>query len=325
MKRLLTSTSPLLLTFVARASAAVACTVTTSSTPDGSSSSSSSSSSSGSSGDGDGGSSSGSSGGEADAKIGTISMTQTSFTAGPTTIDSYSLIASFATGGTAVGSGGEGTKCNTAKDGDCTVTDCDLSPTDAGSSSGGVSDAGTPKQKHAGDITVAADLDVTMTPDDNGSYPYKTGQVKLFGSEQEIAVDAKGADIPAFSTTLKAPTFVTLTEPAWPAPGQPLAVNRANALAFKWDAGTSGDVMVSLSTVSSTKLASVSCTWKASAGQGSIGAAALGKLTTDGQGSIAVNASSTSTVTAGDWKVNVSALSPAKAGSSLASGQITVQ
>lgn len=322
MKRLLTSTSPLLLTFVALASAAVACTVTTSSAPDGTSSSSSSSSSSG--GDGDGGSSGDGGGETTDAKIGTISMTQTSFTAGPTTVDSYSLIASFSAGGAGADMGGGGAKCNTTKDGDCTAMECDITPVDAGSS-GAVGDAGVAKLQHAGDITVASELDVTMSPDDKGSYPYKTGQVKLFGSEQEIAVDAKGADIPAFATTLKAPTFITLTEPAWPAAGQQLTVDRANALAFKWDAGTSGDVMVSLSTVSSTKLASISCTWKASAGQGSIGTAALGKLTTDGQGSIAVNASSTSTVTAGDWKVNVSALSPAKAGSSLASGQIKVQ
>ncbi len=326
MKRLLITKTPFFFALVAVAAAAVACTVETTSTPDGSSSSSSSSGGAGGDGGASSSSSSSSSGGTTgDAKIGTITMSQTSFSVANTNIDNYMVFASFAaaTGGT--GTTGGSNPCTTSKDGACTVSECTLSQSDAGTTPAGDGGAGG-KALNAGDIAVSATLDVTLSPDTaNGTYPAKTGQVKLFASEEDIDIDAKGNDVPAFKTTLKAPTFVTLTAPTWPAAGQPLNVNRANPLELKWDAGTSGDVMVSLSTVDTAKIATVSCTFKSSDGAGTVPASALGKLLTTGNASISVSSQATQTVEAGDWKVNVLATSPAKAGSSLASGTMKVQ
>lgn len=327
MKRLLSSTSPFLFAAaIAMTGLVAACTITTANdtTSDGGASSSSGSSGTSSS-SGDGGASSSSGGETGSGKYGVISMSQTTITAGATTIESYSLFASFANATGTTGTGTSGSGCSTSTEGACTVMDCTIASGDAGTP-GGTGDAGSAKAPNAGDIAVSASLDVTLTPDGTtGSYAAKTGQVKLFAPDEDIAIDAKGNDVPAFKTNLTAPSLVTITAPTWPTPGQPLQIDRSKPLDLKWSDGKNGNVVVSVTSSSASKVGMVSCTFKAADGAGTIPSAALGKLDAAGSATIAINGSSTDSVKAGDYTVNVSATSPAKAGTSLASGQAKLQ
>mgnify|MGYP005853459669 CR=1 FL=1 len=259
-------------------------------------------------------------GGGGSGKTGTIVLTQMSFAAGPTTIDSYSASASFAQ---AVASGGGGSAaCNTSQEGSCTITECTL-PEQQG---GGQNPAPQPTSSpHAGEITIGGAVEVKLAPDEKGAYTPKSGQEKLWSADADISVKAAGDTIPAFDQKVKAPAVVTLTAPEWPQVGQPLAVDRTKSIELAWTDGGAGDVTAQISTLAGNKTASVSCTFEAASGKGTIPAAALGKLLPTEQGSVSVGASGTTAFDAGDWKVSVMAMAPAKTAGGMASGAAKVE
>ncbi len=247
----------------------------------------------------------------------TISQTKTEI-AGQTSV-SYSIVASFAKVEGAT-SGTPGTSpCTTTTEGSCVVQECDL--TQAGG--GGNAEAGTPKivNVSAGDITVKATEEVTLTPDAENKYELKSGTTELFAGGEDISVTAKGATIPAFDQTLKAPSTFTLTTPAAPNPGEKVAVDSGGAFDFEWTDGTEGTINATLMTMNTgEKSVTVTCSFQAKDNKGTVPAAAVGKLIKGATlGTYSVGAASATTTKAGDWTVSISA----SAGG--ASGQIDVQ
>jgi hypothetical protein len=252
--------------------------------------------------------------GDGTTRVGSVTLTQMTFQAGPTTINSFSASAAFVET-TATGTA----TCKTSTEGDCTISECTI-PQGGG---------GAPQQPtsspHAGEIKVAATGNVTLTPDAKGVYAAKTGQTELFKAGADISVKAAGDKVPAFDKTVKGPSIVTVTAPTWPAAGQPFQVDRTKAIDLVWKDGTAGDVTASVSSLAGDKSATVMCKFAANANKGTIPAAALGKLVVTAQGSISVSASSTVAFDQGDWKLSLTAFSPAKAGTAMASGIANVK
>ncbi len=260
---------------------------------------------------------------ETKVKSGIVSLTQTSFAAGGMTFNSYTAFAGFSEGTVATLNSAS---CKQSTDADCNITECSAptSQPDAGVADGGA--VAPVKAPTAGDITIAAGQTITLSPDDKGAYGAKTGQVQLFAPGATIQIDAKGDTVPAFSKALTGPSVVTLTSPTWPAAGQPpLAFDHTKALALAWSGGSTGNVGVTLSTSVSGAVTVIACTFPANANQGSISAAAMGKLLVTDSASISMSASSTESFEQDGWKLQVSANSPVKAGSTFASGVAKVQ
>jgi hypothetical protein len=248
--------------------------------------------------------------GDGVVKSGSVTLSQSSFTAGPTTINSFSASALFFETVTTGATGGTTATCKTSTDGACTISECDFSGAEA------PADPGTPaapaKAPHAGEITVAASETLTLAVDDKGAYAPKTGQTQLWATGSDITVKAAGDTIPAFEKVLKAPASVTVTAPAAPAAGQSLDVDRAKELPFTWTGGGDGDVSVSVSAAllennKVTKSSSITCKFPSKDNKGTISAAAMGKLVATDTGSVIVGSSTTEAFEAGGWKLNVTA------------------
>ena len=273
----------------------VACTTETTTTGSSSGSSGSDGGSSGAS------SSSGSSGNN--RGFGVISVNQTEFAAGPTTIISSTATASFGKAGSATTSGAP--KCTQSKEGACTVSECDLSTVgDAGTET----DAGSEKAPNAGEITLSGgDIPapgVKLAVKANGSYEFYSSQTKLFSSGQTITAKAAGADVPAFEKAVAVPAAIKLTAPACTA-GNCGEIDSSKDFEVTWTDGGAGTVGLSASSSEAgKKLVSITCSFASSAGKGTVPAAALGKLT-KGAGSVTINAGTTDLVAAGDYDVTV--------------------
>lgn len=257
-------------------------------------------------------------------KAGTVTMTQTVVSAGGTEIVNAVAGAGFYEG-TLNASGSGDASCTESKEGDCTITECDLGPTPDG---GTETDAGTTKSPHAGEIAIKSASEIKLTPDADGKYDGKSEQSRLWTNGGDISVTAAGADVPAFETSLKGPSAVEVTAPAWPALGAALEIDRANDLEITWSDGGAGSVqaMVSSSTDDTKKVATVSCVFKSDTGGGKIPKAALSKLIAGDKASISVHAATIEEVSAGDWKVSVAAMTSATtSGGDMASAQAKIK
>jgi hypothetical protein len=302
---------------------AAACTTTTTTTPNGGSSGNGSSGGDTSSADGGGGSNPG---GETLVRSGTISLSQSVMNIAGTDYSSYTAIATFIET-TSAGTGSTGSSsCTQSTDGDCSIVACDT--TGAVASDGGVvSDAGAPKKSPtAGEITVKGLKEITLTPDDKGSYTAKFEQVALWKAGEDVSVKAAGAEVPAFEKTLKSPSTVIVSEPTWPAVGQAIDVDRANDLDFTWADGGPGTVQAAITSAAGGKTTLITCKFKADAGTGKISKAALSKLVATDTGTLSLTAMSSEVVDASGWKINVLALTSATtSGGGAASGMAKIK
>jgi hypothetical protein len=212
-------------------------------------------------------------------KGGSISLSQTTTVAGSTTIYTTVVSAGFSNGG----STSTGFKCTSSKIGGCDVFECDLTPAgDAGVDGG--TDSGTVKAPTAGDITLTggkiASAGIVLTADaTTGLYKAVTGTTKLFDGGETITAKAAGDVVPAFDgKTVAAPGDIKLTSPACASFACP-DLDRTVDLNATWTGGSSGNVVVSLSTSQKDKRsASILCTFKAADGKGTISKDALAKL-----------------------------------------------
>jgi len=296
-------------------SCAVACTVVTTTTPNPNAQTTKDGGSTAANDGGNTATDGGTAGGAANA--GSITLTQTKTSAGGQDFVNYSASASFAKVEGAGGTGGA-TGCTTKTEGTCVVMECDL--TQGGGNGGG---GATPKIVYvsAGDITVKATEEITLPVTGENKYDPKTDTKELFVGGEDIKVTGKGATIPAFDSTLKAPATVTLTVPEAPAAGAKLEVDSAAAFELEWTDGGDGNVSATLSTIKTgEKSVTISCSFPSKDNKGTIPAAAVAKLIKGAPlGTYSVGASSATTAKAGDWTVSISA----SAGG--ASGLIDVQ
>jgi len=281
----------------------------------------------GNGGDAGGGGTDGGGGGGGSTKIGSISLSSSTFKVASTTIATHSASAFFADETGAAGdTGGTSTGCTTTTDGSCTVVECQAKGGDGGTVGGG--DGGKVKSPTAGEIDLSggkiAAAGIKLTPNGDGLYTADSGQTAIWDGGEDISVKALGDAVPAFDQKVKAPSAVTLTKPAWPAPGTPLAVNRANALDLQWTGGSAGDVTVLLSSAGGGKSAVITCKFPSAGGTGTVPASSLGKLAA-GAGVVSMVNTSTNAFKQGDWAINLTATSPVLAGSAVASGQINAQ
>ncbi len=297
----------------------VACKENETSTPDGSSSGSTSSGGTSSSGS-TGGTSSGNN--ATTVKSGLVSVTQSITKVVETDYISVTSIASFgettASGGGSDVTGG----CKTSTAGDCTVVECETT-TDADRDAGNTpEDAGSSKSPTAGDVKIKGLREITLSPDaTTGNYPPKSdtppAASKIWEGGDDVKISAVGAEVPAFDKTLKAPSSVTVTAPEFPTFPDKLTIPRNADLDVTWANGTAGNVTASFVTTSSsgntTKLATITCTFKADAGTGKVPSAALGKLIA-GDGAVSIGASSNELVDQGGWKINLSLIGAGASG-----------
>ncbi len=160
----------------------------------------------------------------------------------------------------------------------------------------------------AGTVTVsggAATLMATPMATTGGGTGYAnvTSMQSLWQGGESIVVSAAGGSaVPAFSSTLLAPSPATVTMPARPASGA-LALSRQDDLAISWSGDGYGSVDAELLGVGVGSVY-VHCRWPVAAHTGAVPAAMLAGLPAT-QSSLVVTRQSTQLVTDGAWSVDV--------------------
>ena len=171
-----------------------------------------------------------------------------------------------------------------------------------------LSDAAAPVQLTAGAITVDGTTGgpSTLTPSGADYAPVSSSTSLFLGGESLTASapgDAQGA--PAFSRTVKAPSYVFVSEPLFPGTG-PMSIDRTKDLPVVWTAGTEGDTAVTLSGQAGGQTFLLQCTVPATAGKLTVPASALGKLpqvTATGLAVVSVSTLAIDRRRAGDWSL----------------------
>ncbi|HTL35583.1 MAG TPA: hypothetical protein VL326_20785 [Kofleriaceae bacterium] len=139
---------------------------------------------------------------------------------------------------------------------------------------------------------------VTMMPASDKMYAPVSSQQALYTGGETITVNATGADAPAFTLSLTAPARASITAPAKPSSGG-LTIDRAHDFAVSWTGG-GGKVYLYISGPSGTN-STISCGFDASAGTGTIPAAAL-MMVPAGTGSFNTSSLSVKSTDIGDWR-----------------------
>jgi hypothetical protein len=143
---------------------------------------------------------------------------------------------------------------------------------------------------------------ISLAPGSDNSYSAAPSPQPLWAGGETLTVVAAGADVPAFSATLTAPSPVVLSTPLHD-PGT-LTVDRTLDLAFAWSGGGAGTFTV---TLNGPNFSNVVCSFAASLGSGVMPAALLGRLPM-GTGNISGSVSTRVTVPAGTaWAIEYSA------------------
>jgi hypothetical protein len=163
-----------------------------------------------------------------------------------------------------------------------------------------------PPAVSAGAITITgAAQPITLTPKADDTYAMFMSASPLFSGGESITFAAAGADVPAFSASITMPAKATITSPAKPTPQSPyLNINRTLDLTVRWTGGGSGKLQVALDSQSADHR--IFCRFDASAGTGTVTAAALATLE-EGLGGFAMASIAMGEHDAGDWAVDVSA------------------
>jgi len=184
----------------------------------------------------------------------------------------------------------------------------------------------TPALVGAGAITVSGGATMlTQTPQSSASgtsYANLTSMQSLWQGGEAIMVAAAGGDVPAFATTLSAPTQATLTAPA-ASGGGALTVSRQADLQLAWMGDSYGTVDVELIGPSA-QTVDIHCRYAPSAHAGVVPAALLAMLPATTGGALIVTSNSAATVGAGAWSVDARLQTPAvDGGGALANYTVT--
>ena len=160
----------------------------------------------------------------------------------------------------------------------------------------------------AGDISIAISGRSSpiplARPQDGGIPSYFTYNEHIFNGGETVTVTATGADVPAFATTLTAPTRPTLTAVGIAANG---VIDRSQAITVRWTGG-SPQLSVSLSGTTDAGLRVVECRFDAAAGSGTILPTVLQQLPSGLAGSFGIAAITSKPLNAGSWSFDVDAI-----------------
>lgn len=116
---------------------------------------------------------------------------------------------------------------------------------------------------------------VDLVPDAKKRYAPVTGAVSLWVGGETLTVAGEGKDVPAFTTSLVAPSKLTMTTPALPSPAANLSVTRSAPFSATWTGASSGQVVLYFDAATATNAFSATCTFKASDGKAEVPAAAF--------------------------------------------------
>ncbi|WP_394831243.1 hypothetical protein LVJ94_32505 [Pendulispora rubella] len=214
-------------------------------------------------------------------KSGFVSVFNSKIVVGTVEAGSYQAIASF-TDASGVTGGVQGAKCETSKDGGCTLSLC---PTSSGTDAGPVGDAGAAKIVHAGaiDITGASESPIRLEPQSDGQYKSAQGGKSIWAGGEDLKIHAAGntSGVGAFDAALKAPSNVKVTAPAWGTQGP--TIDRSKDLELAWSVSggsASGQIQTLISGLAAGggKSATLTCTHAVADGKAKIPAALLGKF-----------------------------------------------
>jgi hypothetical protein len=219
-----------------------------------------------------------------------IEVTAYSYPVGSHTFSGGSVGASFADA-----TGLPSPSCTTTHLGACDVSLCGIA-----------NDGGAPSPRAAGAVTVdgIGGGPFTLTPSGT-TYAPVTSAALLFAAGDVVHTsapgDAQGA--PAFQREVKAPSYVFVSEPAFPGTG-PLALDRTKDLPVVWSNGTAGTTVVTLGGPGFL----VACSAVATAGTLTVPAAALGnlpKIAVVGAETFSVSTLTIDGRPAGDWGIDL--------------------
>jgi hypothetical protein len=182
----------------------------------------------------------------------------------------------------------------------------------------------TPTYVSAGTLTVTgARESITMSPEPDNSYMAHVSMQTLFSGGEMLTFTGSGADAPGFTASIRAPSRISITSPTKPPTDGAVAVDRAQPFRVAWSGGGAGIVQVFVSPSSGGVL--VSCRFEASAGSGSVPAAALGQLPA-GAGVFSTSSIADATTDEADWRIFTQAIfSPVWPDQSIASASVTLQ
>lgn len=184
----------------------------------------------------------------------------------------------------------------------------------------------TPIYASAGTISVTGlSQAITLTPQADKTYMPFSQMQPLFTGGEMITVSGTGAEAPAFSIGVTAPSRASITSPAPPPTNGSLTINRAQDFSVMWTGGGAGKLYVYFAGPSGSG-ASVSCGYDASAGSATVPAAALSVLP-PGMGSFGASRLFYKSVDIGDWRIYGQAFSNAVWASdlSICSAVVTLQ
>lgn len=158
----------------------------------------------------------------------------------------------------------------------------------------------------AGDITVtgAEPTPLVLVFDNTIPYFFKS-DFPLFSGGELLNVAAAGADVPAFQTTLAAPSTVLVSAPVWTDPAQPVLVDTDEPLTVAWSGQSEGDLVVRVSAGAK----DLRCQYPASDLTATIPAAALAPLKGINFAKIIIEVRTAQPVVAEDWEILIEAVS----------------
>ena len=119
---------------------------------------------------------------------------------------------------------------------------------------------------------------VDLVPNAKKTYDAVTGTVALWSGGETLTVAGEGKDVPAFTTSLVAPSKLTITAPALPSPASNLSVARSAPFSATWTGASSGVVVLYFDAATGANAFSATCTFKASDGKAEVPAAAFAEF-----------------------------------------------
>jgi hypothetical protein len=165
-----------------------------------------------------------------------------------------------------------------------------------------------PVNRSAGTVTVSGPgHSFVLSPKADDSYPPSTSQTAFFSGGETISVRATGGIVPAFDTSVTAPSTTTITSPTLSI-ATPTSHARALDLPFTATGGGAGSILVTVSQSAVTyPFVSARCTFPGSSTSFAVPAGVFGALPV---GNVLVGGAAWSQVNlkAGDATVSVSAM-----------------
>ncbi|MEM9694674.1 MAG: hypothetical protein AAGA56_19150 [Myxococcota bacterium] len=165
---------------------------------------------------------------------------------------------------------------------------------------------GAPDYKDAGAIQITGGLTPIEVTRSTSFYDPIQRDTRLWDPGSSLAVVAEGGtDIGSFSATLVAPAHIEITQPEFFLGQDALTVDRGADLQLRWSGTTSGRIVVSIDRPNAPgeeneSTRGMSCAFDPAAGQGTVPAAALGRLEA-GSGTMTVDVVNAETLGVDGW------------------------